>query len=54
MRRALVAAALLCAPLIYWAALGASQAPVQDRSFGAFLQTWEQAQTRFIGAGGKP
>lgn len=47
MRRALVAA-LLCAPPISWAALRASQTPVQDQSFRAFLQTWEQTQTRFI------
>jgi len=47
MRRALVAA-LLCAPPIYWAALRASPASVQDQSFQAFLHTWEQAQTRFI------
>ena len=33
---------------VYVVALRASQAPAQDRSFRAFLQTWEQAQTRFI------
>lgn len=47
MRRALVLA-LLCTPPLYWAVLRASQAPVADQSFRAFLQTWEQAQTRFI------
>lgn len=47
MRKALVFA-LLWTPLFYWGALRAAQAPAQDQSFRAFLQTWEQAQTRFI------
>jgi len=47
MRKALILA-LLCTPLLYWGALPASQAAAQDQSFRAFLQTWEQAQTRFI------
>jgi ketosteroid isomerase-like protein len=47
MRRALVIA-LLCTPPVCWAALRASQPAVQEQSFRAFLQTWEQAQIRFI------
>lgn len=40
--------ALLCAAPLGWATLrGAQSAPV-DRSFQTFLQTWEQAQIRFI------
>jgi hypothetical protein len=47
MKRSLLLA-LLCGPAISWVAFGASQIVVQDQSFQAFLQTWEQAQTRFI------
>jgi SnoaL-like protein len=33
---------------VHMVALRASQAPAEDQSFRAFLQTWERAQTRFI------
>lgn len=33
---------------VYLVGSGASQAPAGEQSFRAFLQTWEQAQTRFI------
>ena len=40
--------ALVCTLPFYWAALPTSQAAAQDQRFRAFLQTWEQAQSRFI------
>ncbi len=46
--RNVLLAALLFTPAVYLAALGAAQTPVPDQSFRAFLQTWQQAQTRFI------
>lgn len=46
MRKALVLA--LVGTSLYWGTLPASHGAAQDQSFQEFLQTWEQAQTRFI------
>jgi hypothetical protein len=40
--------ALLCAASLCYVALQPSHVAAQDQGFRAFLQTWEQAQTRFI------
>ena len=47
MKRGLVLA-LLCGLPLGWATTRAFQAPAVDQGFRSFLQTWEEAQTRFI------